>query len=141
MNTMVESGAVVAMSLHGHSGTANMGAIQGQDPDGTYFNEEGMAKISTFLQSNYSYKLVDYDVYIGGEYDAVGAHNMPDVTCKSPSYITQCGAFGGIVEFSPFEYNATSKAVTYSAMVIENAYAQVLNLIAMWLSDYLAQKG
>lgn len=141
MNTMVESGAAVAMSLHGHSGGANLSAIQGQDPDGTYFDEDKMAKISAFLQSNYGYKLVDYDVYIEVKYNEVGAHNMPDVTCKSPSYITQCGAYGGIVEFSPFEHNATSKVVTYSAAVIENAYAQVLNLIAMWLSDYLVQKA
>lgn len=137
MNTMVESGAVVAMSLHGHSGKANYGAIQGQDPDGTYFNEGGMLAISDFLKSNYGYKLVDYDVYIEGAYPTVGAHNMPDVTCKSPSYITQCGAYGGIVEFSPFEHDATTGVVTHNAEVIENAYAQTINLVAMWLSDYL----
>lgn len=137
MNTMVESGAVVAMSLHGHSGGANLGAVQGQDPDGTYFNEDGMSAISDFLEANYGYKLVDYDVSIDHGYSEVGAHNMPDVTCKSPSYITQCGAYGGIVEFSPFEADATSKVVTYSSTVIGNAYAQTINLIAMWLSDYL----
>ena len=137
MNTMVESGAVVAMSLHSHSGGTNLGAVQGQDPDGTYFNEDGMSAISDFLEANYGYKLVDYDVSIEHEYSEVGAHNMPDVTCKSPSYITQCGAYGGIVEFSPFEHDATSKVVTYSSTVIENAYAQTINLIAMWLSDYL----
>lgn len=137
MNTMVESGAVVAISIHAHSGAANKGAVQGQDPDGTYFNEEGLTAISDFLESNYGYKLVDYDVYIDPAYDEVGAHNMPDVTCKSPSYITQCGAYGGIIEFSPRKPNATSKAVYHSAEVVENAYAQTINCIALWLSDYL----
>lgn len=137
MNTMVESGAVVAMSLHGHSGGANLGAIQGQDPDGTYFDVDSMSAISDFLEANYGYKLVDYDVGIEHKYTEVGAYNMPDVTCKSPSYITQCGAYGGIVEFSPFEADATLKVVTYGSTVIENAYAMTINLIAMWLSDYL----
>lgn len=140
MNTMVESGAVVAMSLHGHSGAPTASMIQGQDPDGTYFNEESMAKISAFLQSNYGYVLSDYDVTVN-KLEAGVPHNTPDVTCKSPSYITQCGAYGGIVEFSPFESNVptASKAVSLSAKVIENAYAQTLNLIAMWLYDYLSQ--
>lgn len=131
MNTMVESGAVVAMSLHGLGGMAGICAHQGQSPDGTDYNQEKLSKVVAFLKNNYGYTLQYYD-------DEPVA-NMPDVTAKSPSYITQCGAYGGIVELQPDDVKVSGYAHEMKDNVIENAYAQVLNLTAMWLSDYLEQ--
>lgn len=129
MNTMVESGAAVAMSLHGIGSWAGYCAHQGQDPDGTDYNQEKLAKVVSFLQDNYGYTL--------RYYDASPCQNMPDVTSKSPSYITQSGAYGGIVEFQADDVNTSEWAQEMKSNVIENAYAQMLNLMAMWLSDYL----
>ncbi len=135
MNTMVESKAIVAMSLHGLSGTTsatrNQSKYQGQQPDGTGYDEEKIAKISSFLNANYGYKLYNYDTGV--------ADNMPDVTAKSPSYITQCGAYGGIIEFCPADSDKSLEGFVceMKEKVIENAYAQTINLTAMWLSDYL----
>ena len=129
MNTMVESGAVVAMSLHGLGGWEGFCAHQGQNPDGTDYNQEKLQKVVAFLKNNYGYTL--------RYYDDVPCANMPDVTSKSPSYITQSGAYGGIVEFSPDDVNVSGWKQEMKDSVIENTYAQMLNLMAMWLSDYL----
>lgn len=130
MNTMVESGAVVAMSLHGLGGWEGYCAHQGQNPNGDY-NQTKLAKIVTFLKDNYGYTL--------RYYDDEPCMNTPDITSKSPSYITQCGAYGGIVEMSPDDVNVSGFVHEMKSNVIENAYAQTLNLMAMWLSDYLEQ--
>ena len=129
MNTMVESGAVVAMSLHGLAGWEGYCAHQGQQPDGTDYNQTKLTKVVNFLKNNYGYTL--------RYYDSAPSQNMPDVTSKSPSYITQSGAYGGIVEFSPDDVNTSGWKQEMKSNVIENAYAQTLNLMAMWLSDYL----
>jgi len=135
MNTMVESGAVVAMSLHGLGGYEGYCAHQGQSPDGSDYNRNKLEKVNTFLDSYWGYKLRYYDLNSDGT-PAV-AVNTPDITSKSPSYITQCGAYGGIVEMSPDDVKTSGWAQEMKANVIENAYAQMLNLMAMWLSDYL----
>lgn len=129
MNTMVESGAVVAMSLHGYASGNSQCAYQGQNPGNEVYDADKIAKINAFLQSNWGYKLVDYD--------AEPLENTPDKTAKSPSYITQCGAYGGIVEIAPDDNRASGFKQEATQHVCENAYAQVLNLAAMWLSDYL----
>ena len=131
MNTMVESGAVVAMSLHGLGSWEGYCAHQGQQPDESDYNQEKLAKVVNFLLENYGYTL--------RYYDSEPCANMPDVTSKSPSYITQCGAYGGIVEFSPDDVKTSGWKQEMKSNVIENAYAQMLNLMAMWLSDYLEQ--
>ena len=51
--------------------------------------------------------------------------------------MVKSGAYGGIVEFSSNDVNTSGWAQEMKSNVIENAYAQVLNLLAMWLSDYL----
>lgn len=135
MNTMVESGAVVAMSLHGLGGWEGYCAHQGQSPDGTDYDRDKLAKVAGFLMTNYGYTLRYYDTETDGTPKV--AVNMPDTTSKSPSYITQCGAYGGIVEFSPDDVNTSGWKQELKPNVIENAYAQMLNLTAMWLSDYL----
>lgn len=129
MNTMVESGAAVAMSLHGLGAWEGYCAHQGQQPDGTDYNQTKLAKVAAFLQDNYGY-ILRY-------YDTAPCMNMPSVTSKSPSYITQSGAYGGIVEMSPDDVQTSGWAQEAKSNVIENAYAQMLNLAAMWLSDYL----
>ena len=138
MNTMVESGAVVAMSLHGLGGWEGYCAHQGQSPDGTDYNRDKLERVNAFLQSNYGYTLRYYDLNADGT-PAV-AVNTPDITSKSPSYITQCGAYGGIVEMSPDDVNTSGWRQEMKSNVIENAYAQTLNLMAMWLSDYLEDR-
>lgn len=140
MNTLVESGAVVAMSLHEHTALNNCLMYQGQDPDGSYYDTDGIAKVKAFIMSNYGYNVGDYDEKVYGK-PAGSVNNTPDVTSKSPSYITQCGAYGGIVEFTTYEANATQKINSMSPAVLESAYAFTLNLMAMWLYDYLAQEA
>lgn len=129
MNTMTESGAVVAMSLHGLGLWEGYCAHQGQQPDGTDYNQTKLTKVVNFLKDNYGYTL--------RYYDSTPCANMPDVTSKSPSYITQSGAYGGIVEMSPDDVKTSGWKQEMKSNVIENAYAQTLNLMAMWLSDYL----
>ena len=131
MNTMVESGAAVAMSLHGLGSWEGYCAHQGQQPDGTDYNQTKLAKVVSFLKNNYGYTL--------RYYDSKPCQNLPATTSKSPSYITQSGAYGGIVEFSPDDVKTSGWKQEMKSNVIENAYAQMLNLMAMWLSDYLEQ--
>lgn len=138
MNTMAESGAVVAMSLHGLGSWQGYCAHQGQSPDGSDYNRDKLEKVNTFLQSNYGYTLRYYDQESDGTPKV--AANMPDTTCKSPSYITQCGAYGGIIEMSPDDVQTSGWLQEMKSNVVENAYAQMLNLTAMWLSDYLEKK-
>jgi hypothetical protein len=65
------------------------------------------------------------------------SENLPSVASKSPSYITQCGAYGGIVELQADDVNNSTYLTELKSNVVENAYAQVLNLLAKWLYDYL----
>lgn len=134
MNTMVESGAVVAMSLHGLGGWEGYCAHQGQNPDGSDYDQEKLAQVVSFLKKNYGYTLRYYDQNADGT-PTMPPPNTPDITCKSPSYITQCGAYGGIVEFSPDDVSVSGFAHEMKSNVIENAYAQMLNLMAMWLAN------
>lgn len=135
MNTMVESKSVVAMSLHGLGGWEGLVAHQGQSPDGSDYNRDKLELVNKFLQNNYGYTLRYYDIEENGTPKV--AVNTPDITSKSPSFITQCGAYGGIVEFSPDDVKTSGWKQEMKSNVIENAYAQMLNLMAMWLSDYL----
>ena len=117
------------MSLHGFASPNSACAHQGQNPGNVDYNQEKLSKINSFLKTNWGYSLVYYD----GE----PLLNTPEVTAKSPSYITQCGAYGGIVEISPDDNRTSGLKQEYNQHVCENAYAQVLNLLAMWLSDYI----
>lgn len=139
MNTVVESGASVAMSLHELGGYNGYCAHQGQNPnpevDGYVdYDQEKLAKIEAFLTANWGYKMRYYDMENG---EPVRVNNTPDVTSKSPSFFSQCGAYGGIVEFQADDVNTSGFALEMKSNVIENAYAQMLNLMAMWLSDYI----
>lgn len=143
MNTMVESGAVVAMSLHGVDGFEGYCLHQGQNPNPNAtsendkyidYNQEKLAKIEAFLKANYGYTLRYYDMENG---EPVRCKNTPDKTSKDPSFISQCGAYGGIIEFQPDDPNTSGYVHEMKSNVIENAYAQTLNMLAMWLSDYL----
>lgn len=129
MNTMVESGAVVAMSLHGFASGNSACAHQGQNPNNVDYDQAKLSKINRFLKDNWGYSLVYYD--------EAPLMNTPELTAKSPSYITQCGAYGGIVEISPDDNRTSGLKQEANQHVCENAYAQVINLLAMWLSDYL----
>lgn len=144
MNTMVESGAVVAMSLHGVGGFIGYCAHQGQNPNPNAtgdsdkyvdYNQAKLAKVYDILFDTYGIKLRYYDLNSDGT-PAV-CINTPDITSKSPSYISQCGAYGGIVEFQPVKAGGVMGEHSMEQVVIETAYCQTLNLMAMWLSDYL----
>jgi hypothetical protein len=132
MNTMEASGAVVAESLHGFPSGNSACAHQGQNPGNVDYDQNKLAKINSFLKANWGYSLVYYD--------EAPLMNTPDITSKSPSYITQHGAYGGIVEISPDDNRTSGLKHEANVHVCENAYAQVLNLTAMWLSDYLESK-
>lgn len=156
MNTMVESGAVVAMSWHSaewwynsHQGQNPNPNTTGEDDKYVDYDREKLAKIEAFIKSNYGYNQRYYDLYTQAHVDAgivssdmIGkpypCKNTPDVTSKSPSFISQCGAYGGIVEFSPGDITVGGTLThKMSTITLENAYAFALNLTAMWLSDYL----
>ena len=129
MNTMVESGAVVAMSLHGYASSGGLCAHQGQNPGNVDYNQDKLAKISSFTQKNWGYRFVYYD--------SEPLQNTPEVTAKSPSYITQCGAYGGILEITSDDNRVSGMEQKANSHVCENAYAVILNSAAMWMSDYL----
>lgn len=133
MNTMVESGAVVAMSLHGVGGMLNTCRHQGQNPNGDY-NQDKLSKVNNIIYNNYGLQLLYYD-YVNGV--PARCVNTPDITSKSPSFITQCGAYGGIVEFQPVKSGGFMGEQYLDSDVVECAYVQMLNLLAMWLSDHL----
>lgn len=136
MNTMVESGAVVAMSLHGVGGMLGTCRHQGQNPGCVDYNQDKLAKVNDIIYKNYGLQLLYYDYdYDKGE--PIRCANTPDVTSKSPSFITQCGAYGGIVEFQPVKAGGVMGEQYLDSNVVECAYVQMLNLMAMWLSDYL----
>ncbi len=137
MNTMVECGAAVVMSLHGLGAWEGCCAHQGQKPDGSDYDQEKLSKVVDFLKANYGYTLIYYDRNSDDNTPVMPPPNTPDKASKSPSFITQCGAHGGIVEFSPDDVKTSGWKQEMKATVIENAYAQTLNLMAMWLSDYL----
>ncbi len=129
MNTMLESSAIVAMSLHGYPSPQKSCAYQGQNPGNIVYNTEKVAAISSFLKANWNYIFVNYD--------KSDLENTPEKASKSPSYITQCGAYGGIVEINPNDHRTDGLIQELNQFVNENGYAQVLNVTAMWLSDYL----
>lgn len=160
MNTMVESGAKIAMSWHSAEWWYNSHQGQNPNPNATGdndkyvdYNRDKLGKIETFIKSNYGYNQRYYDLYTQSHVDAgivssdmIGkpypCKNTPDVTSKSPSYISQCGAYGGIVEFSPGDITVGGTLIhKMSERTLENAYAFVINLIAMWISDYLESIG
>lgn len=160
MNTMVESGARIAMSWHSAEWWWNSHQGQNPNPNATSdadkyvdYNRDKLGKIETFIKSNYGYNQRYYDLYTQSHVDAgivssdmIGkpypCKNTPDVTSKSPSYISQCGAYGGIVEFSPGDITVGGTLIhKMSERTLENAYAFVMNLTAMWISDYLESIG
>lgn len=135
MNTMVESGAAVAMSLHGLGSWEGYCAHQGQSPDGSDYDRDKLAKVAALLLETYGYTLRYYDLNADGT--PKPSANLPATTSKSPSYITQCGAYGGIVEFNDDDARISGWHREMNSNVMNNAYAQMLNLLAMWLSDHL----
>ena len=142
-NTMVESGAVVAMSLHGGDRRDKYCLHQGQNPspDGTGYVEYDADKldaIGTFLNENYGYTLKYYDEIEGV---TTRVNNTPDKTSKDPSFISQCGAYGGILELAVNDPDVSGHERAIRGKVVEAAYAQVLNFTAMWLDDYMENSG
>jgi hypothetical protein len=108
MNTLTESGAVVAMSLHGLGGAVGKCAYQGQNPNGDY-NPNKLELVKQLMSDNYGLSIDYYEVYFSGGINRTGlSANMPDSTSKSPSYFTKCGAYGGIVEFQPVVAGGTA---------------------------------
>jgi hypothetical protein len=140
MNTMVDSKAVVAMSVHTISRlvtSANQKCMyQGQNPNGGY-TQEKIDEMVYDMKASYNLNFLPYNPL----------ECPPETTSKSPSFITQCGAYGGIVEFQCHNPLATvdELAVTdrttnttmFTADVMEQNYSLLLKFIAMWLSDYL----
>lgn len=143
MNTMVDSKAVVAMSVHTISRlvtSANQKCMyQGQNPNGGY-TQEKIDEMIYDMKASYNLNFLPYNPL----------ECPPETTSKSPSFITQCGAYGGIVEFQCHNPLATvdELAVTdrttnttmFTADVMEQNYSLLLKFIAMWLSDYLDNK-
>ena len=136
MNTMVDSKAVIAMSVH--TITASAGTVQrtrcyyqGQNPNGGYAQHKINA-IAEDMDASYNLDFLPYNPL----------ECPPDTTSKSPSYITQIGAYGGIVEFQchdplATDAEATEKTSLFTDVVMEQNYSLLLKFITMWLSDYL----
>lgn len=135
MNTMVDSKADVAMSVHTISCKATSQRTrcmyQGQNPNGK-FTQNKIEEIADDMKSSYNLDFIAYNPL----------ECPPDTTAKSPSFITQCGAYGGIVEMqchNPLATNeeATAQTTMFTADVMEQNYSLLLKFIIMWLSDYL----
>jgi hypothetical protein len=120
MNTIVEPASVVAISVHclGSVKEANRGLCHYQ---GNGFNSAKLRKIAEAMNANYNLKFTSY-----GSAD-------PSTSAKSPSYITQVGAKGGIIEMNDFDVNSGSY---HSDFTMEANYTLLLECIYMWLSDY-----
>ena len=130
MNTMCDSGAKVALSVHGLStiSTNKNAQYQGQNPNGPY-NIKKFEAFNKDYFSRYWLRVIPYlDV----------ADAPPASTAKSPSYITSIGAYGGLLEF----YSADSQLAVgesnrlFTSWTMEQQYTLLLKFIAMWISDY-----
>lgn len=136
MNTIVDSKSVVAMSVHTISCLVDDHErcnYQGQNPNGGY-TEDKIEDMRIDMKSSYNLNFLPYDPL----------ECPPDTTSKSPSFITQCGAYGGIVEFQCHDPLATEEEIAtdesmFTSVVMEQNYSLLLKFIAMWLSDYLEQ--
>lgn len=134
MNTMTESGAVIAMSVHGLSTIADNTNTyyQGQNPNGAY-SEEKISEMHEDYLSRYGLRFVAYNPL-----------ECPlETTAKSPTYITQIGAYGGIIEFNCNDAQMTEAEATesgkqrrYTPFTMEQQYTLLLKFLAMWISDY-----
>lgn len=137
MNTMVDSEAVVAMSVHTiscHVTNHERCNYQGQNPNGAY-TQDKIEDMRIDMKTSYNLNFLPYDPL----------ECPPDTTSKSPSFITQCGAYGGIVEFQCHDPLATDEEIStdesmFTDVVMEQNYSLLLKFIAMWLSDYLESK-
>jgi hypothetical protein len=135
MNTMTDSKAVVAMSVHTLSclvtNYKSRCMYQGQNPNGGY-TQSKIEEIADDMKASYNLDFVAYDPL----------ECPPDTTSKSPSYITQLGAYGGIVEFQCHDPLATDDEIStdasmFTSVVMEQNYSLLMKFIAMWLTDYL----
>ena len=130
MNTMCDSGAKVALSVHGLNpiSTNKNAQYQGQNPNGPY-NIKKFEALNKDYFDRYWLRVVPYlDV----------SDAPPASTAKSPSYITSIGAYGGLLEF----YSADSQIAVgesnrlFTSWTMEQQYTLLLKFIAMWISDY-----
>ena len=137
MNTMVDSKAQVAMSVHtlscNGSGNRTKCMYQGQNPNGA-FTQAKIEEIADDMKASYNLDFIAYNPL----------ECPPDTTSKSPSFITQIGAYGGIVEMQCHEPFATdeetaNRTTMFTDTVMEQNYSLLLKFITMWISDYLEQ--
>lgn len=133
MNTMSESGAKIAISVHGIGKAMDIDLVyyQGQNPDGAY-KKEKIEEIREDYFNRYGLMFVPYNPLAC----------TPEETSKSPSYITQIGAYGGIIEFNCNDAQIKEGGANrrYTAWTMEQQYTLLLKFIAMWLSDYEENK-
>lgn len=124
MNTISEPGAAVAISIHclGYTSGANDGLMHYQ---GNGFNADKLAEIAQAIKVNYNLRLTSYS-------------DAPlDTTAKSPTYITQAGAVGGIIEMQAREGKlGEDGAALHTARIMEANYTLLLQCVHMWLTDY-----
>ena len=124
MNTISEPNSAVAISIHclGYTSGANDGLCHYQ---GNGFNAEKLALIAETMVANYTLRVTSYS-------DAPLA-----TTAKSPTYITQAGAVGGIIEMQAREGKMGEEgAALHTARIMEANYTMLLQCIQMWLTDY-----
>jgi hypothetical protein len=129
MNTMSESKAKIAMSVHGLSTDANsiLTYYQGQNPNGSYSTEKTL-QIREDMLSRYGLGFSPYNPL----------ECPPTTTSKSPSYITQIGAYGGLIEFNCNDSQISEGEANrrYTSWTMEQQYTLLLKFLAMWISDY-----
>ncbi len=129
MNTMTEIGSKIAMSVHGIDVARENLVVyyQGQNPNGAY-SEDKIAEIYEDYLSRYGLRFVAYNPL----------ECPPSTTSKSPSYITQMGAYGGIIEFNNNDAQIKEGEANrrYTSWTMEQQYTLLLKFLAMWISDY-----
>ena len=124
MNTIVESGASVAVSYHalGYSGSQSAGYVCHYQYNGIEDDLYKLESIAEQMKSNYNLEFTSY-----------GEAN-PQTTAKSPSFITHAGANGGIIEMQPVERDKNGNASYHTALNMEANYTLMLDTLYLFLS-------
>lgn len=129
INTLAETGAAVAISIHGLllSATGTRVNYQGQNPDGPY-SADKLDALREDYWTRYQIPVTPYDPL----------ECPPESTAKSPSYITYIGAYGGIIELwsSDVQVEEGEPGRHNTAWVLEQEYSWMLKALAMFISDW-----
>lgn len=131
MNTITQSGADVAVSVHGISLAPDRHTLTEYNGNAVYqgcgFDQSRMWKVSEALFSSYNFGF------------SPNTHTVIDETAnsclncgKSPAYIEYAGAVGGLIETIDWEIGTHQN---YTPIAMEQAYAELLLVLQNWCEE------